>query len=304
MVEGSVAVSVPTLVPFVSVRLLWWQLQTAMQSNPCKNNRMRQGAKEYTAQQCWRQDRKESRERRQKQPQTYLGARLQVLASNRVLVEALPLLKGLLSALLVLVAPVEHALAEFDAHALAVAAQDTLGVVEEVVGVNDANLDALILVGRAVDAVGGCGAVHAVGRRSAVRAVGAIRSGLFVILPRNLGPHETGVLEVVENAAQLVVASLSGVKVVEASNGVQRWYRAAEVRRNRVARVADQESPVELGQQLRRHHGRVAFFDLGGVGVWRHGCWERLDVLRLLRQLDCRGALDATTIGDGGIVRV
>ncbi len=77
--------------------------------------------------------------------------RLQITAIHCILVKARPFFKRLSSLLLILVGvPFQHALVVFDADALAEGFDNELGAVEEVVGVDDADVDARMPVGMAV----------------------------------------------------------------------------------------------------------------------------------------------------------
>jgi len=69
-------------------------------------------------------------------------SRLEILGVDRIVVEAIPLLKSLASeAMVLLIVPVEHRLAELQADALTVLAQNTFRVIQEVIGVDDANFN-------------------------------------------------------------------------------------------------------------------------------------------------------------------
>lgn len=178
----------------------------------------------------------------------YGGSGLQVLGVDGILVEAVPLLKGVLGLLVLLLGvPIQHALVELDADRGAVVPEHALGVVEQVVSVHDADLDA---VGR------GHGAV--------------------VFLAADLGADDAGVLAVVEEAAELVVAGLLGHELVEAGLLHKRGNTAAVVAGDGVARVADQEGEVELLQQIPGHDRGVAGLRQravrvrGALGVLHH----------------------------------
>lgn len=67
----------------------------------------------------------------------------QVAARQSIVVEADPLGKLVLGKGGVLVAPVQHAVVEVEANPLAIRAQDALGVVEEVIGVDDGQVGAV-----------------------------------------------------------------------------------------------------------------------------------------------------------------
>lgn len=146
-----------------------------------------------------------------------------------ILVEAVPLLEGVLGGLvLFLGVPVQHAHVELDADGGAVVPEHALGVVEEVVGVEDADLNA---VGRG--------------------------DGAVVGLAADFGTDDAGVLAVVEEATELIVARLFRHELVEAGLLDERRHAAAVIAGNRVARVADKEGEVELLEQLLGHHRGV-----------------------------------------------
>lgn len=161
---------------------------------------------------------------------TYVGSRLQVLGVDGVVVEAVPLLEGVLGVLVLLLrVPVQHAHVELHADGRAVLSEDALGVVEEIVGVDDADLDAA-----------------------------GLRHGAVVLAAADLRANDAGVLAVVEDAAELVVASLLRHELVEARLLDKRGHAAAVIAGNRVARVADKEGEVELLEQLSGHDSRIA----------------------------------------------
>ena len=159
----------------------------------------------------------------------YGCAGLQVLGVDGVLVEAVPLLESVLGLLVLLLGvPVQHAHVELDADGSAVVPEHALWVVKEVVGVQNADLDA---VGRG--------------------------DGAVVWLAADLGADDAGVFAVVEEAAELIVASLLGHELVEAGLLDKRWHAAPVIAGNGVAGVADKEGEVELLEQLLGHDRRV-----------------------------------------------
>lgn len=181
---------------------------------------------------------------------TYGGSGLQVFGVDGVLVEAVPLLESVLGVLvLFLRVPVEHRHVELDPDGRAVLPEHTFRVVEQVVGVQDADFDAAWLRDRAV-----------------------------VGLAADLGSDNAGLLEVVEGATQLVVTGFFRHEVVEAGLLDERRHAAAVIAGNGVARVADKEREVELLQQLLGHDSRVVRLGWSGVregravgtAVWHH----------------------------------
>lgn len=111
--------------------------------------------------------------------------RLQITAIHCILVKAWPFFKRLSSLLLILVGvPFQHALVVFDADALAEGFDDEFGAVEEVVGVDDADVGSGMPVGMAVG-VAICVAVGvavvsgvAIGFGAVARACRDLRSNL------------------------------------------------------------------------------------------------------------------------------
>jgi hypothetical protein len=124
--------------------------------------------------------------------------------------------------------PVEHILTEIQVDRLAVLSQDAFGVVEQIISVDDANFR-------------------------------LARFGLdtAVIAASDSWTNETGVLAVVEETAELLIASLAGHERVEASALHERWNAATIIAGNRISRMTDQEGEMELFQDLTRNHGWV-----------------------------------------------
>lgn len=188
--------------------------------------------------------------------------------------EALPLLKDFLGIALIFVVPFQHFWLVVDADVLAVCFNDARWVVEKVVSVDDANLhffvlavainaidtinmvtidainvvtvDAINVV--TIDAVGTIDAIsgRAVGGRAVGnRAVGG-RAVDRVFASWNLRADMTILHEVVEYAAELVIAGFGGVEFVETGDFVERWDRTSVVGWNGGAGMTDKESEVEL----------------------------------------------------------
>jgi hypothetical protein len=161
---------------------------------------------------------------------TYGGSRLQVFGVDGILVETVPLLESVLGGLVLLLGvPVQHFHVELDADGGAVVPEHALGVVEKIIGVQNADLDA----------VGG-------------------GDGAAVLLTADLRTDDAAVLAVIEEATELIVARLLGHELDEAGLLDERRHAAAVIAGNRVARVADKESEVELLEQLLGHDRRVA----------------------------------------------
>ena len=215
----------------------------------------------------------------------YLVPSLQLPAMNRIFMEALPFLEcGFGARVVVGRVPLQHGVGVVETDAATVGGDDAGWVVEEVVGVDDANFDLVVVVLR----VGGgtVDAVSAVGPVDAVDAVAAVDSTIVIViivvhisvaavaigvLPGDVGPDLADTAEIVEDAADFVVAGFGRHEVVKSRNFVERGDRATIVRRNAGSRVADQEGEVELLEDSRWNHGRVVWLRGGGVGIRRCG---------------------------------
>ena len=126
-----------------------------------------------------------------------MAARLEVLAIDGILVEAFPFLKSLFgNGVVRLIVPVEHLGVVWYSDTRAEGFDDTFRVVQEVIRIYHANFGAL--------------------RLTMNIAVGYPLVGVG-------GSYLANFAEVVEYAADLVVASFGGVEFVEAGNIVERW---------------------------------------------------------------------------------
>lgn len=200
--------------------------------------------------------------------QTYVGVRprRQVLALDGVVVEADPLGKGLLDVLLVLgVVPVQHVGRVRDARLLAEGLDDLLGVVQQVVGVDDG--DGHLAVGVAVGVSVGVTIRVAVG----VAVGGAVDTRGHLGALGHGRSHDALRPEVVEHDAELDVAGLVHHEVLEARHVVQGRDGAAVERGDAAPRVADEEGKVVLLHHVQRQHrgvaGLLAGADALGVAV-------------------------------------
>lgn len=214
-----------------------------------------------------------------------------------ILVEALPLVERRLGARVVVRrVPFQHGVGVVEPDGAAVRGQDAGRVVEEVVGVDDADVDlAVALVsdswgrgGVAVDVMAVRDVVivmmsDAVGGLPVRRAASNLRSDL------------ADVAQVIEDAPQLVVAGFRGHEVVEAGDAVERRDGAAVVGRDAGAWVADQESEVELVKDGGRDDGGVVGLGGRGVGVRRLG-----GVFRAAGPVRVRDPVDLDGGGVGG----
>lgn len=163
---------------------------------------------------------------------------LQATALNRIIVEALPLLKRPLGlSVIFLGIPVQHPWIIVHSNLLAVCLDNAVRVIEQVIRINhrDAHLPVLQVP---------------------------------LVLASDCWADMSPRLEEVEDAAKLVVASLAGIEVVKSGHLVERRDGAAEVGGDAAAGVADQECEVELLQDLLRDHGGVSGLGLGVVRVW------------------------------------
>ena len=150
--------------------------------------------------------------------------------------ETVPLLELVFGEVVSLVrVPVEHGLEVFDAHGFTIRLEDALRIVEQVVGIDDTNLD-----------VGG-----------------SSRSVAVALLAADLGSDQAGELQIIEQTTQLVVAGFTRHERVETRAFDQRRNAAAVIAGNRRPRVANEESEMELLQELPRHDGRVVELRFG-----------------------------------------
>lgn len=149
---------------------------------------------------------------------------------NRILMPPLPLPKLLLRNLSALLpTPPQHLRAKLHPHALAVPRNHTRRVIQQVVRVNDTDLNAPV--------------------------------------PLLATTNLPDVSQVVEQPPQLAVADLGRQVGRPAGDGGERRDRAAVVGRDAVARMADQEGPVEAGEEGGGHDGGVAGLGVRGRGA-------------------------------------
>ena len=163
--------------------------------------------------------------------------------------EALPFLKGFLGKFLVfLVVPDQHLRIPLDSRGLAERLDGLGRLVEKVVCVDDADLDGVtVTVGSIIR-----------------RTIGAVR---FSLLASRIWSDLAFGTQVVEEAAQLVVASFIGAEVVEASHFVQGRDGAAVVAGNAVFWVADEEGEVVCLQEICWDDAGVVGLAVGVVGI-------------------------------------
>ena len=176
---------------------------------------------------------------------TYVHPRPQRRRVDGILVETSPLLEcGLCNLVVFFRVPGEEVGRVLDTDTLAKRLDNGGRIVEQIVSVDDANLGLAVL--RGVVSVGG---------------------SICLLLSGNLWANLANFTEVVEDTALLVVASLGGHEVVEAGDLVERRHSAAEVAGDAVLWVTDEESKVELLQDIFRNDRGVTRLGLGGVGV-------------------------------------
>lgn len=167
----------------------------------------------------------------------------QALRLDRIVVKAAPLLELIPSDLVVFLGvPAQHVGGIFDAHATTERFDHSCRFLQHVVGIDDTDL------------CSGFVPVEAVRHRSefVVDVVGV------TLLCGNVGAYQTHATQVVEGATQLVVPGFGGIIVVEASHLVEGRDGAAEVGGDTVVGIADKEGKMELGEDLRGHHGGIA----------------------------------------------
>lgn len=163
---------------------------------------------------------------------------------DSILMEAPPLLKRRLRArVLGRRVPFQHAVAVVEPDGATVRGEHGAGVVEQVVGVDDADVDFLtpiiILIACSGSRSGGGDAIGVVPVDDDALVV--MRNAIAALrrAARDLGPDLVDGAQVVEDTAQLVVAGFGRHEVVEAGDGVEGRDRAAVVGRDAGARVAD-----------------------------------------------------------------
>lgn len=214
-----------------------------------------------------------------------------------ILVEALPLVERRLGARVVVRrVPFQHGVGVVEPDGAAVRGQDTGRVVEEVVGVDDADVDlAVVLISDSRSRGGVAVDVKAVGDVVVVMMSDAVGGLPVRRAARDLRSDLADVAQVVKDAAQLVVAGFRGHEVVEAGDAVERRDGAAVVRRDAGARVTDQEGEVELVEDGGRNDGGVVGLGGRGVGVRRFG-----GVFRAAGPVRVRDPVDLDGGGVGG----
>lgn len=169
---------------------------------------------------------------------------------NRIVMKSIPLFEGILGLFMVIgIIPVQHPLVVVNTDTLAVCLDDSAWIVKQIICIDHANVDfaADIVANYPIRAIAvAVYSIHAV----AVRLVSTSDSRA------NLANRA----QVVEDAAQLVIASLARHKIVEPGNLVKRGNGAAIVAGNTGARVANQESKVKFLKNSLGDYGRVTGF--------------------------------------------
>lgn len=151
--------------------------------------------------------------------------------------ESGPLLKRIFGSLLaLLVAPLQHLWAVVNAYFLAKSFDDSVGIIQQIVGINDGDTD------------------FAVAQLTMLTSDG--RSDLLLVL------------QVIKNSAELVVAGFGGHEIVKPGDGGLGRDGTVIVRRDAAARMANQEGEVEFLENLLRNHCWITGLSLGIVGIW------------------------------------
>lgn len=159
---------------------------------------------------------------------------------DSILMEALPLLKCIFGALVIIFGiPVQHIWGEVDTNFLAVGGDNAFRIVQEIVCIDDSDADFAIFQ---------------------VSVVASESWANLLVLDQE-----------VEDSAKLVIAGLGGHEIVEAGDRVQGWNGASEVGWDAVTGVTNEESEVELLQDLCRDDGGISGLSSCVVWVWCHG---------------------------------
>lgn len=155
--------------------------------------------------------------------------------------------------------PAEHRVGVLETDFFAIAFDNAVWVVKEVVRVDecDANLR-LISICKAVGVTVGM----------AVGDILQITVLSLLSLPSNFGSNLSDAAEVVKNFAQLIIPSLRWVELIETGELVKRWNGTSIVRRDARAWVPNQECEVELLQDLGWDDRWVSWLRLGVIWEW------------------------------------
>lgn len=176
----------------------------------------------------------------------------QALRLDRIVVKAPPLLELVPSNLVVFLGiPAQHVGGILEAHATTERLDHGRRLLQHIIGVDYTDLRP------------GLVSVEPASHRSqaVVDIVGV------TLLRGNVGANQAHATQVVEGATQLVVPGLGGIIVVEACHLVEGRNGAAEVGGDTVVGVADEEGKMELGEDFRGHHGRIAWLGCRVVRV-------------------------------------
>lgn len=175
---------------------------------------------------------------------TYVAAGLETLGLNRIVVEPLPFLKGSSRKCVVLLSvPAQQIRVVRNTDAFAIPLDHLSRVIEHLVCIYDANLNAALFRMVAIHTIAGCRMSCSVGDPA--------RCG-------HTRPHDVDLAEVVKNTADLIVAGFRWRKVVKAGDIVQRWDGASVVGRDAIVGIADEKGEMEKRQKLGGHHGWVS----------------------------------------------
>jgi hypothetical protein len=196
-----------------------------------------------------------------------VGSRRQVLALDGIIVETNPLGKGLFDVLLVFrVVPVEHVGGEGNASLFAKSLNNLLGVVQQVIGINDCDGNLVLLLAVAIGlAVGGVtihltiGMTVGVAIGVAIGTVGVAIGGSGHLGTLRHGWSNNALLpKIVKQDAELRISSLVHHEVLEARHIIQRRNGAAVERGDAAPRVTDEECKMVLLHHVQRQHRGVA----------------------------------------------
>jgi hypothetical protein len=153
-----------------------------------------------------------------------------------IVVETLPFLKGISNSLVCLLGvPDQHLRAIINSNFFAVSFDDSFGVVQKIIGIDNGDTNFTILQ--------------------------------FAMLPGNSWTDLIFFAKEIEDPAKFIVTSLGRHEIVEAGDFVKRRNGASVVRWDTVTRVSDQEREVELLQDLCWDDSRIAWLCFRVVGV-------------------------------------
>ncbi len=176
---------------------------------------------------------------------------------NGIFMEAPPFLKGVFCVLVIfLVLPLQHARRVIQSNRLAIGLDDTGRVIQKIVGIHNADF---YLRGRCVMSVGAVGAIRKISMVP-ILVVTVHTSWLGRIISSNLRTNDFIILQIIKDAAQLLIAGFGRHEIVEASHFVERRDRAAIVAGNTGPWMTDQEREMKFPKQGLRDNSRISRF--------------------------------------------